>query len=313
MCLVAGTEYLNLFNDPSVRAIASGDLTATFLPQHGMLGASLRYKEIELLRRLENLEVAAQKGSTAGIPLLYPWANRLEALVYQTGGTNVTLSATSTLLHFDNRGLPMHGVTWALLAWKVLQSTRESLFARLEWTRPEFLAIFPFRHQVEMTATIRADGLLVETVVTADDNQVPISFGFHPYFGLPALPRAEWHLKLPSMRRLLLDSRGIPTGIEEPFERFEGFLGNSSFDDLFAVADPTLKFTLSGAGIQIVLEFLEGYKFAQIYAPKEKDFIALEPMTAPTNALCNGRGLPRVEARGQYRAAFRVNVEEFSP
>lgn len=310
---MAVTDYLNLLTDPSVQKIAAGDLTATFLPRHGMLGASLRYKGIELLRRLENLEVAAQKGSTAGIPVLYPWANRLEALGYRVAGVNVVLSAASTLLHFDDRGLPMHGITWALLAWEVLQSTGESLVARLNWTRPEFLAVFPFPHLVEMTATIRTDGLLIETIINAQEESVPISFGLHPYFGLPRIPRVEWHLKLPPMQKLVLDPRGIPTGTGEPFIGFDALLGDSTFDDLFAVADSRPTFTLSGAGIRIVLEFLEGYGYAQIYAPRGKEFIALEPMTAPTNALHNGRGLHIVEPHGQYRAAFCVNVEECFP
>jgi len=53
--------------------LVAGELEAIFLPRRGMLGASFRHRGEELLRRLENLEAAAAKGSTAGIPLLYPW------------------------------------------------------------------------------------------------------------------------------------------------------------------------------------------------------------------------------------------------
>jgi len=52
--------------------MTAGDLEAVFLPGRGMLGVSLRLRGEEFLRRLENLEAAAAKGSTAGIPLLYP-------------------------------------------------------------------------------------------------------------------------------------------------------------------------------------------------------------------------------------------------
>ncbi len=52
--------------------IGSGDLSATFLPELGMLGASMRFRGVEVLRRIEDLPAAAAKGSTAGIPLLYP-------------------------------------------------------------------------------------------------------------------------------------------------------------------------------------------------------------------------------------------------
>ena len=54
-----------------------GDLKAVFLPGQNMLGSSLRHRGEETLRRVDDLERAAAKGSTAGIPLLHPWANRL--------------------------------------------------------------------------------------------------------------------------------------------------------------------------------------------------------------------------------------------
>src|SRR5439155_587245 len=83
------------------------------------------------------------------------------------------------------------------------------------------LAVFPFRHRLELTITLRPDGLILETGLVAGlDDPVPVSFGFHPYFGLPELPRGQWRLKLPAMRRLILDQRGIPTGEEQPFGGF---------------------------------------------------------------------------------------------
>jgi galactose mutarotase-like enzyme len=289
-----------------------GDLSAIFLPRRGMLGASLRFRGVELLGRIEDLEASAKKGSTAGIPLLYPWANRLEALDYRTGDRNVELSATSPLLHFDDRGLPMHGISWPSLAWELLASNKDSLKARLDWNRPDLLAIFPFPHQVEMTAIIRLDGLHIETVVIAQDNTVPIGFGFHPYFSLPKIPRERWRLALPAMRRLFLNSSGIPIGTDEPFTEFDSLLGESIFDDLFAITDAKPIFALSGAGLKIVLEFIEGYGYAQIYAPKGKEFIALEPMTAPTNALRSGRDLHFLEPHKRHRTTFRIQVEEIS-
>ena len=166
---VAANQLSGLINDPSARTLASGDLAAIFLPRRGMLGAALRYRGIELLRRLENLDAAAEKGSTAGIPLLYPWANRLESLTYRTAGKKVDLAVASPLLHFDDNGLPIHGVPWALLPWDVLESSHYSLVAQLNWNRSDLLAIFPFPHRVEMTATIHADCLRIETVVISED------------------------------------------------------------------------------------------------------------------------------------------------
>jgi len=71
-----------------------------------MLGASLRRRGVELLGRVENLEAAAESGSTAGIPLLHPWANRLAGLEYRAAGRDVRLDGASPILHFDSKGLP---------------------------------------------------------------------------------------------------------------------------------------------------------------------------------------------------------------
>jgi aldose 1-epimerase len=288
--------------------LVAGELEAVFLPGRGMLGISLRHRGEELLRRLENLDAAAAKGSTAGIPLLYPWANRLSGTRFHAAGRDVALDPLSPLLHCDEHGLPIHGVRWALLAWELAESSRDRLVARLDWNRRELLAVFPFRHCLEMAATLRADGLTIETTITADE-LLPVSFGFHPYFGIPGLPRGEWRLQLPAMRRLVLDERGIPTGEEVACDAFDAPLGQLNLDDGFVAVDERLRFSLSGGGRRIAVEFLQNFSHAQVFAPRGKDFVALEPMTAPTSALTSGQGLRLVEPGQEFRAAFRIVVQ----
>jgi aldose 1-epimerase len=274
-----------------------------------MLCVSLCHRGAELLRRIDDLEAAKAKGSTAGIPLLYPWANRLDSLRYHAGGRDVVLDPSSPLLHFDDHGLSMHGVPWGQLAWEIVEVKRDSILARLDWEHPDLLAIFPYHHKLQMAAALEPDSLTLQTSVFASaGSRVPVSFGFHPYFGIPQLPRQEWRVELPVMRRLLLDARGIPTGGQEPFGPIDSVLGGENFDDGFAVMDTQPAFSLSGAGRRITVTFLEGFPNAQVFAPKNKDFIALEPMTAPTSALTSGQGLHVVEPGAEFRASFRVSV-----
>ena len=44
------------------------------------------------------------------------------------------------------------------------------------------------------------------------DTPVPLCYGYHPYLTVPGVPREEWVLQTPAMRRLPTDDRGIPTG-----------------------------------------------------------------------------------------------------
>jgi aldose 1-epimerase len=304
------TQSQVVLEHPSARTLVAGDLEAVFLPGHGMLGASLRHRGTEILRRIEDLEAAAVKGSTAGIPLLYPWANRLAAFRYRAGEREVTLDPSSPLLHFDEHGLPMHGVPWSLLVWQVVEARQDFLAARLDWTRSDLLAVFPFRHRLEMATTLRPDSLTVETILVASpENPVPVSFGYHPYFGLPDLPRARWRLELPAMKRLVLDQRGIPAGAEEPFDEFKAELAEKDFDDGFALMKEQTFFSIEGAGRRITVELLDGYSYAQVFAPRDKDYIALEPMTAPASALTSGHGLRLAKAGEHFHAAFRIRIE----
>jgi aldose 1-epimerase len=275
-----------------------------------MLGASLRHRGEQVLRRVDDLQTAAAKGSTAGIPLLHPWANRLEGMRYGAAGREVQLDAASPMLHLDVHGLPMHGVPWSRLEWEPIESQRNRLSARLEWSRKDLLDIFPFPHRLELTATLCAEALTLETTLIAGpDGPVPVSFGFHPYFGIPDVPRAKWQLGLPAMHRLLLDERGIPSGAEESWNRFDSELGERSFDDGFALLDACPSFHLTGGGRRITLELLAGYPYAQVFAPNQQEFVAIEPMTAPINALASGHGLRVLAPRERFAAAFRVRVE----
>jgi len=305
----SNAQSANPLEDPSATTLAAGDLEAIFLPAHGMLGVSLRHQGVEILRRLQDLEAAAAKGSTTGIPFLYPWANRLAGHRYEAAGQTAELDPTSPLLHFDANGLPMHGVPWSHLAWDIIEARQDRLTAGLDWSSAERLAVFPFRHRLTMTASLQSDSLTLETEVLAGkQGPVPVSFGFHPYIGVPGLPHAEWRLKLPAMRRLVLDQRGIPTGREEAYSGLNGPLGERDFDDGFALAGERAAFCIAGAGRRIFVELLEGFTNAQVFAPKDADYIAFEPMTAPANALVSGEGLRLVEPGGRFRAAFRIRI-----
>jgi aldose 1-epimerase len=293
------------------RQLNAGELEAVFLLSRGMLGASLRHRGEELLGRVEDLESSAARGSTAGIPLLHPWANRLNGLHYAAGGQDVLLDPQSPWLHLDSNGLPMHGIGWPLLPWTEVAAGPTQISAVLDWNRPEWLGVFPFAHRLQLTASLDASSLTVETVLTAGTPAaVPVSFGFHPFLRLPGKSRSDWWLRLPPLSRLSLDPRGIPTGAEELFPRFDQPLGDRVFDDGFVTLSPTPEFVLQGGGRRLMMEFLDGYRFAQVYAPAGKDFIALEPMTAPTNALVSGLGLNWVNPGESYRAAFRISVAQ---
>jgi aldose 1-epimerase len=303
-------QVANPLDDPTATALTAGDLEAVFLPGHGMLGISLRHRGVEVLRRLDDLKASAATGAVAGLPFLFPWANRLAGFHYEAAGRSVTLDPASPLLYFDKNDLPMHGVPWPHLAWTVVENDTNELTARLDWSSAECLAVFPFPCRLIMAASLDTGSLTVETELFAGgDAPVPVSFGFHPYLGLPDLLREEWRMHLPPMRHLVLDARKIPTGAAAPFPGFDGPLGRRDFDDGFALLGDHVTFSVAGAGLRISVDLLDGYPFAQIYVPRAENYLAFEPMTAPANALISGDGLRFVEPNGRFNATFRIRID----
>jgi aldose 1-epimerase len=296
-------------------AIHSADapLQATFVPDAGMVCCSLRHDDVELLARRGGVRAYAERGSTMGIPLLYPWANRLSGFSYSTAEGVVELARANPLLKLDEHGLPIHGVIPSASSWELLDGpdagTSAQLRALMRWQRPELLAIFPFPHSVELRARLDQATLTIELeVVALGGRAVPIAFGFHPYMSLPEDERGSWQVALPLRERLLLDAQMIPTGAREPLRSRDFALAQTSWDDAFAglLAPPV--FTLTGAARRIELELLHGYSYAQLYAPAGERFACFEPMTAPTNALISGDALRFAEPGEPFRAAFAISI-----
>jgi aldose 1-epimerase len=301
---VAEVEETTRDGYPAIR-LKEGDLAATFVPRLGMIGASLEHRGEELLGQRNGLAAYEAKGSTMGIPLLYPWANRLSALHYEAAGKEVTLDPDSPRLRLDPNGLPIHGLLAANPHWEVTGD----LQARLDFgAQPELLEAFPFPHELLMDVTLDGKGLRITTTVDASqDSPVPISFGFHPYLALPGIPREEWQIELPVETHLLLDDKGIPTGEAKEASAEDGPLADRTFDDAYAGISGD--FALEGGGRRMTVRFENGYPYAQVYAPEGQALICFEPMTAPTNALEAGTA-PVIEPGTTFTASFRMDVTD---
>jgi aldose 1-epimerase len=292
--------------------LSAGPLAAEFAPAVGMAGVSLRHRGVELLDRRAGLRAYARTGAVMGVPLLYPWANRLSAHDYRLDGHDVVLPPGPPLVHCEEHGLPIHGLLNASPGWRTTLQEPTRLRARLDFDRdPALLAAFPFPHVLELDAVLSPDRLtLATTVRPTGDVAVPIAFGFHPYLRLPGVPRAEWEVALPARRHLALDDRGIPsgTGARQPATRFP--LSDRSFDDGYDELAPRTAFAVAGGGRAITVRLESGYPAGQVFSPRGAAFICFEPMTAPTNALRSGSGLRRVAPGDAFSAQFSIVVRD---
>jgi aldose 1-epimerase len=293
------------------------ELCATFVPRAGMVCCSLRHRGVELLAQGSGVRAYAQRGATMGIPLLYPWANRLAGLCFHGPRGEVRLDPADPLLKLDQNGLPIHGAIAGALPWELVErpgarvdrAGADQLHARLAWHSAELLAIFPYRHTVELHARLAGAALTITTTVRADGGcAVPVSFGFHPYLTIAGADRRDWLIELPPASRLLLDERMIPIATGPPVEPRRFRLDDGDWDDsLTALGEPVV-FSVSAGERRIDVRFLEAFSHAQIYTPSGQSFICFEPMTAPTNALISRDALPIVAAGETFRGEFSITT-----
>jgi aldose 1-epimerase len=273
----------------------SSAVSAVYVPGAGMIATSLSDGDTELLGQRRGLDAYVSAGKTMGIPLLYPWANRLSATTYDVDGQTVTFAPDAYGVRPDGNGLPIHGLLAAYPGWRTQEVSDQKLTAELDFgAHEELIASFPFPHLVELTVELSDRTLTVSTTVTPTaDKAVPLVYGYHPYLQLSDVPRADWQVEMPTIRHLMLDDTGIPTGVSEERPATAEPLGDKVLDDGFdQVADGAV-FVLSGGGHRLEVLFERGYPAAQVFAPAGETVICFEPMAAPTDAL----------RRGGYRSA----------
>jgi aldose 1-epimerase len=287
-----------------------GDLVARFAAGAGMVGCSLRHRGEELLGQRAGLDAYLAQGKTFGLPLLYPWANRLGDWSYAAAGRSVELGREAPLVRADEHGLPIHGVLARFLRWEITRREPAAMRAELDWGGDAALmAVFPFAHRVVLDVRLDGGAVHVRTTVRAGpDAAVPLAFGFHPYLVPPGAPRGDWELELPARTALSLDDRGLPDGGARQLGPEHVVLGERTFDDLFAVGEGATTFAVRGGGRRIAVEYGAGYPYAQVFAPPGQALVCFEPMTAPTNALRSGDGLRVVAPDDEASAEFAVRV-----
>jgi aldose 1-epimerase len=293
----------------------AADLTATFVPDAGMVGCSLTHRGDELLGQRGGLQHYVSDRGTMGIPFLHPFANRVTDEHFEVDGRTVDLGKAADRLHRDPNGLPIHGLLAGADGWIAESTATEDaarLTARFDFAaHDDLVAAFPFPHAIEMEIALASATLGVATTVTATgDAAVPISFGYHPYLRLPDVAREDWAIEAPVSEHLTLDERSIPTGERVPATIEPGPLGDRTYDDVYAGVEPGTTFSLQGGGRRIQVRFTSGYPVAVVYAPSSDDVICFEPVTAPTNALLDRPPELHFVAPGDsYRAAFELTGE----
>jgi aldose 1-epimerase len=268
-------------------------------------------------------QVLARPG---GIPLLAPWANRLDQNSFWANGKKYLLNPGLETVHYDNNHLPIHGLldkaVWSVIALEA-DGNGAVATAQLEfWRHPDWMAQFPFAHTLTMTHRLRDGVLEIETKIdNLSEDSMPVSVGYHPWFQLSDVPRDEWKLHLAARDHLELSKANIPTGKSESVTFPDPLpLKGVHLDDVLGglIRDESgqASFSVQGGREKITVMLGPKYQNAVVYAPPGRDIVCLEPMSGPTDAFNLAHDgtyhdLQTIPSRGEWHETFRIKAEGF--
>jgi aldose 1-epimerase len=283
--------------------LTDGDLSASIDTSCGNNCHSLTYLGVEFIHTPADWKPPA----LAGVPLLAPWANRIDGESYLANGWRYFLNSALGNLRYDGNHLPIHGLLLFTDRWKVIRQDSASVTSRLEfWRVPEWMAQFPFAHSIEMTHRLGGGSLEIKLAVeNISEEPMPLCIGFHPYYRLEGSSRNEWRLKIPARQQMVLSEKTIPTGERKTIEPGWRNLAGESFDTVFTGLTGE-DFAVEDGARQLAVRFGAKYPVGVVYAPPEHDFVCFEPMTAVTNAFNSQDLLQHVPSGETWSESFWI-------
>ena len=224
-----------------------------------------------------------------GNPILFPICGNLPDDVYAYDGKSYSLKQ-----HGFARNLP----------WEVVEQSTESsskLTISLK-SNDETLAVYPFEFQVKFVYELEGKTLKIhQEYINQSDKVMPLSFGFHPYF------------LVPDKEKLSLD---IPASTYQAKDSTEVVSYKGSFDFNEDEIDVALKplngssasITDSSRSLKINLKWSEDFSTIVFWTVKGKDFVCLEPWSAPRNALNTAENLTKLQPGASCEALVEIDV-----
>jgi aldose 1-epimerase len=301
----------------------------TILPGIGNMAYQMKVNGKDVLRApTENLAEFKAKPAMAGIPLLWPWANRIDQTSYYVNGKLYAFNLELGNVRLDANKKPIHGLLSTSSAWKVVSSKADAQAAevtsRLEfWKYPDLMEQFPFAHTIEMTYRLKQGVLQVETVLLNHAAEpMPVAIGFHSFYKVNDAPPGDWKIHLGARDQLVLSKEVIPTGerisvqskYPDPLP-LKGVRFDDVFTNMIRDANGLGEFWIQGKTEKVSVIYGPKYDVAVVVAA-DRDYVVMEAMSAITNAFNLAhqgiyKDLQMVAPDGEWRESFWVKPSGF--
>ncbi len=240
--------------------------------------------------------------SRYGVPLLFPFPNRIRLGRYTFQGKTYQLTTNS-------HGNAIHGlVINQRFRVEAAEATEHGAHLRCVVAHADLAGTagypFPFRFVVDYV--LRGSTLtLTVSATNTGDGPMPIGFGIHPYFSAPIAEngrREDCRIAVPVGERWELTASLVPTGRRIPLAPEDPLrtltpLDGRMYDDVFGdvtLVDgrSTCRLVDPAAGLEVALEADAGFREIVVYAPPGMPAVCFEPYTCATDAFnLNERGI----------------------
>lgn len=256
---------------------------------------------------------------SAGV-VLVPWPNRVDGGRWMLDGAPQQLPINEPDFNNANNGL---------LSTTEYASRRHGSSSVTLTAGTAAQTGYPFDLDTSVTYSLTANGITVlHEVRNRSTVSAPVAVGAHPYLRLGCTPTADLTVTVTAATYLPLDSRHLPAGRSSVTgtaldlrmgRRVGDTVTHAAFADLERVGD-RIEHTLRNAeGDEVVLWADGAFLYAQMYITTEfpgldgeTTAIALEPMTAPPNALASGEGMRWVAPGEMWSLAWGIEYRRVS-
>lgn len=271
--------------------------TARIAPELGFncfeFRAMVQGRPVDVLSSVAGFEQGGQKPSGSGIPILFPFPNRIRQGKFSWNRVEYSLPTT------DKFGNAIHGLCLDR-PWRVIEQ-RDNLVTgqfQLSVDAPDRLSLWPTDFILEVDYEIVHNRLRANFRIGNPTHQpLPWGLGTHPYFRLPLGPnssRNQCLIEVPAARRWeLVDC--LPTGrlldLDDDHDLREGaYVSAVQLDDVYTALEgggPQFDCTVMDeqSGLQVVLTCPPIFREIVVFTPPGRDAVCLEPYTCPTDAI----------------------------
>ncbi|MGQ0636356.1 MAG: aldose 1-epimerase [Planctomycetaceae bacterium] len=301
--------------------------TAAILPEAGFNLFQLRIPVagivVDVLDAEPGFESTGANPTHGGIPLLFPFPNRIRAGRYQWAGREYTLEG----VHRDAWGNAIHGLVFDR-PWRVVAQGDNFIVGRFQLSvdARERRSVWPADFVLDVRYELRDDRLRCDLRVHNPDRvALPWGFGTHPYFRIPlqaggaagqCLVQAQadraWELVdcLPTGRRLPVSG---PNDLREGRE-LEGLKLDDVLTGLATEGGVVQSVVMDpAAGLVVTQTADEVFEDLVVYTPPHGRAVCVEPYTCVTDAINLAAkritgGWQVLEPGADYRTWFEIRA-----